>query len=202
LSDLLKWLDRKDTESARLNIRLDLVRLEKHAIDLFVKRGFKGVIKKSGLFQTGNKYDVNKFLIFAQQLEASEKATDEDVINARIALALPELWNDFRSKKFNTWVFSSRMAILCSAVPDPQAKKILLKEKDDEIEANKENVDRGEKVINNASEGGVARGETFEVEKNKFLELARICMLEPKYKGKWRGWKTSLSLEVVGRIKK
>jgi len=119
MDDFQKWVEYEDTKSARRLIRGDLDRLERFSIKELNAQGFNVKKKAAGLFQTGTQTEQKHFLISARQLESSENATETSIIAARIALALPDLWNDFRSDNPNPWLLSSRLAVLCSAVPGP-----------------------------------------------------------------------------------
>lgn len=197
LEDFEEWNDYSDTIRARLLIRLELERLERTSLDAFSKIGFRTSGSRNSIFHNGLKNEINRFLLFAHQVEGSEGASEENIIAARIALALPELWEDFRLESPNPWTLSSRMAILCSAVPDPLSRQRLLKEKEAEIDLMKPDAIRGKDVADGSDKGGRNRAKKYLPEKGRFIELAKKLLKEPKYENRPYGWKASLSLEVV-----
>lgn len=133
----------KYTKEARRHIEQELCRLERHATTIFREYGFKAPSQALGIFRIGRQEDVRKLIAFAEELLDSlydkepdsgdkskqrEKTIEEAIIAVRIVLALPDLWNDYKSDNPNPWTLSSRLSILASAVPADSAKRLLLAE--------------------------------------------------------------------------
>ena len=194
IDDFQKWVEYEDTKSARRLIRCDLERLERFSIEELNAHGFNLKKKAAGLFQTGTQAEQNRFLFSARQVESSENATEASIVAARIALALPALWNDFRSDNPNPWVLSSRLAILCSAVPDPLAKERLLEDKEKEIEAMRPDEERGKKVLAGTMYAHEIAHGTKEEKKERWERYLKKCI---KVADENKSWKLTVIRQHV-----
>ena len=195
LGDFINWHEFYETQLARTRVLCELLRLESHAVEVFLKHGYDGVVNEDGIFQSGSEYDKNKFLIFARKIESNENAADEDIVAARIALALPALWADYQSSLPNPWMLSSRLLIYSSAVPDPRGAERLLAEKDAEIKGMFPDYERGKKVLKGVLHAHEVAYGTQEEKEERWAGYLKKCK---QTKNEYPHWKlTAVRQEVA-----
>lgn len=185
LVDFKNWHEHYESKLARIRILSELLRLESHAVEVFLELGYDGVVNKGGLFQSGSEYDKDKFIIFARKVDSNENATKNDVVAARIALALPELWADYRSSSPNPWILSSRLLVYGSAIPDPQGTERLLAVRESEIEGMLPDYERGKKVLGGVLHAHEIAHGTKEEKEKRWRAYFEKCMQAKSEKPHW-----------------
>lgn len=192
LDECRSWAEEVKPDLGRADLKDEVLRLERHALDVLRQRGLQVDSSRVSISRSGNDADKRQLLFYATQIESSPKTTAEEKSAAQTLQELPELWDEIESKHPSRRSLAARLSVL-------QERR--LEGTRQELEEMRPDAERGEKVLKGVLHAHeIAHGTTEEKkERWQYFEDECLKVYEETRDETPRWGLTAIRQEVVDR---
>ncbi len=152
MDECRSWAEGVKPDLGRADLKDEVLRLERHALDVLRQRGLQVDSSRVSISRSGNDADRRQLLFYATQIESSSKTTAEEKSAAQTLQELPELWDEIESKHPSRRSLAARLSVL-------QERR--LEETRQKLEKTRPDVERGRKSKKDRTQGADVTNEKY-----------------------------------------